>query len=55
MKTIVELHIQHCQDRENVVTALANAGYFVTVEERKKDRHLISCGDFYVIVKEDRP
>jgi len=29
-----ELKIQYAADREKVVTAIANAGYFVTVEER---------------------
>jgi len=48
LKRLCELKIQQCSDREAVVTALANAGYLVTVEERNK--RPISSGDFYVVV-----
>ena len=50
MKTIAELHIQDWTDRQNVVAALANAGYFVAVEQREKNPYSVSR-EYYVIVK----
>ena len=55
MKTIAEFKIQSWQDREAVVKGLANAGYFVAVEEREIRPYSTENIDFYVVVKEDKP
>ena len=52
MKTIAEFKIQSWQDREAVVKGLANAGYFVAVEERKIRPYSTENIDFYVVAKE---
>ena len=44
----IELEIQAMRDREELVKALANSGYKVTVEHRKD-----LCNDDYYIIVED--
>ncbi|MEN6360029.1 MAG: hypothetical protein ABFD59_08235 [Smithella sp.] len=43
-----ELKVNAYRDREAIVTALVNAGYVVSVEEREKEHRVGS--DFYVII-----
>jgi hypothetical protein len=51
MKKIIVLNIQGCEDREKVVTALANSGYFVRVREVEKSWHSTET-DYFVDVYE---
>ncbi|MDD5053466.1 MAG: hypothetical protein PHO27_12095 [Sulfuricurvum sp.] len=52
MKTAVEFKIQNYRDRENMVSALANSGYFVRVEERERDGQIGT--DYYIIVGREK-
>lgn len=45
----IEINIQNSKDRENVVIALANAGYSVIVETRTKD-DLLNLGNEYFVI-----
>ena len=49
---ICELKINNGNDRYNAVIALANAGYKVSVEERKRGLHDHEGSDFWVVVEE---
>ncbi len=49
LKITVEFKINNCKDRENMLVALANANYPVTVERRQKD-DLIDTGNYFIIV-----
>lgn len=53
MKLIAELNVQHYMDRQNVVAALASAGYAVKVEERGRKPYTLAGGKFYVLVYEE--
>lgn len=53
MKLIAELKIQHYLDRQNIVSALASAGYAVKVVERNNKPYRLSGGEFYVLIYED--
>ena len=49
---ICELKIQNGADRDRTVIALVNAGYKVSVEERKHGQFDFNGIDFYILVEE---
>ncbi len=49
---IAKLKVNHGEDRAQLVSILAFAGYKVWIEESKQERYSLSGPDYYVFVEE---
>lgn len=49
---IAKLKVNHNEDRAQLVSILAFAGYKVSVEHQKAERPTLGMGDYFVIVED---